>query len=207
MPLCVCVFMYKFPLFIRTPVILDQGPTLLQYVLLFLHACSLSCFSHVRLFAIPWTIARQAPLSMEILQARILEWVAMPFSRGSSNQGIETRSPTLQADSLPSEPPGKPKNIGVHSLSLLQGTFPTQGLNRGLLHCRWILYQLCYQGSPQFYTELQFQSFVLKVDYLILIYSPSSYHFSGLESGHVCLAFTTEKNLWCLCHSLGIKWF
>ena len=43
-----------------------------------------------------------------ILQARILEWVAFPFSRGSSNPGIEPRSPTLQADSLPAEPPGKP---------------------------------------------------------------------------------------------------
>ena len=39
-----------------------------------------------------------------ILQARILEWVAVPFSRGSS----EPRSPALQADSLPAEPPGKP---------------------------------------------------------------------------------------------------
>ena len=36
----------------------------------------------------------------------------------------------------------------MHSLSLLQWTFPTQELNRGLLHCRWILYQLSYQGSP-----------------------------------------------------------
>ena len=44
-----------------------------------------------------------------ILQARILEWVAVPFSRGSSNPGIELRSPTLQVDSLPAEPPGKPK--------------------------------------------------------------------------------------------------
>ena len=40
--------------------------------------------SPVQLFATPWTAARQAPLSMGILQARILEWVAMPFSRGSS---------------------------------------------------------------------------------------------------------------------------
>ena len=40
--------------------------------------------SHVRLFATPWTVARQAPLSMGILQARILEWVAVPSSRGSS---------------------------------------------------------------------------------------------------------------------------
>ena len=39
------------------------------------------------------------------------------------NSGIESRSPSLQADSLPAEPPGKPKNTGVGSLSLLQGIF------------------------------------------------------------------------------------
>ena len=56
-----------------------------------------------------WTVARQAPLSMGILQGRILEWVDMPFSRE---------------------------------------IFPTQGLNLDLLHCKWVLYQLSYQGSP-----------------------------------------------------------
>ena len=40
--------------------------------------------SRVRLFVTPWTVAHQAPLSMGILQARILEWVAMPSSRGFS---------------------------------------------------------------------------------------------------------------------------
>ena len=70
-----------------------------------------------------------------ILQARILEWVVFfPFSRGSS----QPRSPALQADSLPVEPQGKPKNIGVCSLSLLQQIFPTKEWNRGLLHCRQI---------------------------------------------------------------------
>ena len=69
-----------------------------------------------------------------ILQAKILEWVAMPSSRGSSNPGIESRSPALQADSLPSEPSGKPKNTGVGSLSLFQGIFPAQEWNQGLLH-------------------------------------------------------------------------
>ena len=39
------------------------------------------------------------------LQARILEWVAIPFASGSSQPGIEPRSPALQADSIPSEPP------------------------------------------------------------------------------------------------------
>ena len=41
-------------------------------------------FSRVRLFATPWIVAHQASLSMGVLQARILEWVAMPSSRESS---------------------------------------------------------------------------------------------------------------------------
>ena len=59
-------------------------------------------------------------------------------------QGLNSGLPTLQADSLPAEPPGKPKDTAVDSLSLLQEIFLTQELNWGLLHCRWILYQLSY---------------------------------------------------------------
>ena len=70
------------------------------------------------------------------------------------NLGIESRSPALQADSLPSEPPEKPKNIVVGSLSLLKGNFPTQDSNWALLHCRQILYHLSYQGSPLLYCIL-----------------------------------------------------
>ena len=65
------------------------------------------------------------------------------------NPGIKPRSLTLQADSLPAKPPGKPKNTGEGSLSLIQGIFPTQESNRGLLHCRRILYQLSSEGSPR----------------------------------------------------------
>ena len=79
-----------------------------------------------------------------ILQARILKWVAFPFSRGSSQPKDQSRSLASQADSLPAEPQGKPKNPGGGSHSLLQGIFPTQELNRGLLNCRQILYQLSY---------------------------------------------------------------
>ena len=53
--------------------------------------------------------------------------------QGSSNSGTKPRSPALQADSLPSEPPGKSKNTGVCSQSLLQGNFLHQELNQGLL--------------------------------------------------------------------------
>ena len=61
-----------------------------------------------------------------ILQARILEWVAFLSPGDLPNPGIEPRSPVLQADSLPAEPQGKPKNIGVGSLFLLQGIFPSR---------------------------------------------------------------------------------
>ena len=64
-----------------------------------------------------------------ILQARILKWIAFPFSGVLPNPGIEPRSPTLQVDSLPTEPQGKPKNTGVSILSLLQQIFLTQESN------------------------------------------------------------------------------
>ena len=48
---------------------------------------------------------------------------------------------------LPWNPPGQ--NTGVGSLSLLQQIFLTQESNLGLLHCRQILYQLSFQGSPR----------------------------------------------------------
>ena len=82
-----------------------------------------------------------------VLQARILEWVAFPFSRGSSRPRGRTQVSRTQVGSLLAEPQGKPKNTGVGSLSLLHWIFPTQESNWGLSHCRKILYQLCYRGS------------------------------------------------------------
>ena len=78
-----------------------------------------------------------------------IEWEPFPSPGDLPYPGTKPRSPTLQADFLPTEPQGKPKNTGVGSLSLLQWIFLTQESNRGLLHCRQILYQLSYQGSPQ----------------------------------------------------------
>ena len=94
----------------------------------------------------PWTVACQSPLSIEFWQEY---WSGLPCSPLGDlpNPGIKPGSPALRADSLPSEPPGKPMNTGVGSLTLLQGIFPTQESNQGLLHCRQILYQLSHQGS------------------------------------------------------------
>ena len=82
-----------------------------------------------------------------ILQARILEWVAFPFSKGSSQPRNWTQVPRIAGRFFTSWATREAQNIGVGSLSLLQGIFPTQELNQGLLHCRRILYQLSYQGS------------------------------------------------------------
>ena len=74
------------------------------------------------------------------------------LSMQTQGGGGESRS--VVSDSLgrrglhsPWNAPGQ--NTGVGSLSLLQGLFPTQGSNWGLLHCRQILYQLSHQGSPR----------------------------------------------------------
>jgi len=88
----------------------------------------------------------------------------------------------LQADSLPAEPQGEPQNTGVGSLSLLQGIFPTQESNWSLLHCRWILYQLRYQGSPE--------RFIVFLYYLFNTHWICSYVFSFLSGiSNVCPLF------------------
>ena len=109
-------------------------------------AQSLSC---VQLFATPWTIDHQVPLFMQLSRQEYWSVLLCPPPGDLCNPEIKPRSPTLQVDSLPAEPPGKPKNTGVGSLSLLQGIFFTQEQYQGLLPCRRILYQLSYQGSPR----------------------------------------------------------
>ena len=55
----------------------------------------------------PWTVAHQAPLSMEFSRQEYWSWLPCPLPGDLPNPGIEPRSPSLHADSLPSEPPGK----------------------------------------------------------------------------------------------------
>ena len=82
--------------------------------------------SRVQFFATSWSVASRAPLSMGF--SRQEYWSGLPFPSPGDlpNPGIKPRSPALQADSLPIEPPGEPKNSGVGGLSLLQGIFLTQ---------------------------------------------------------------------------------
>ena len=83
--------------------------------------------SRVQLFATPWTVAHKASLSMDF--SRQEDWIGLPFSSPGNllNPGIELGSPTLQANSLPSEPLGKPDhlyipdciNVSIHPILLI----------------------------------------------------------------------------------------
>ena len=105
--------------------------------------CLLSFKRVLVVVSAPWTIQ-----SMGFSRSEY--WSGQPFPSPGDlpNSGIKPRSLALLANSLPSELPEKPMNNGVGSLSLLQGIFPIQESNQGLLHCRQILYKLSYHGSP-----------------------------------------------------------
>ena len=66
----------------------------------------------------------------------------------NESESRSVMSDTLRPHGLYSQCNSPGQNTGVGSLSLLQGIFPTQESNQGLLHYRGILYQLIYQGGP-----------------------------------------------------------
>ena len=71
--------------------------------------------SHVQLLVTTWTVARQAPLSMEFSRQEYWSGLSFPSPGNLPNPGIQPRSPALQVDSLPSEPPGKPSDVELYT--------------------------------------------------------------------------------------------
>ena len=121
----------------------------------FCEASPLSLTLHAKLFQSCPTLCDPMDCSWPgssvhgISQARTRKWVAISFSIYC----LQSESHSVVSDSLqrhglysPWNSPGQ--NTRVGSLSLLQGIFPTQELNPGLLHCRRILYLLSHKGSP-----------------------------------------------------------
>ena len=96
-----------------------------------------------------------APLSMGILQARILEWVAFPFSRGSSQPRDRTQVSHIANGFFTSWATGKPKNTGVGSLSLLQGSFLTQELGSPALQVDSLPVELPGKPTMEYYPALK----------------------------------------------------
>ena len=74
----------------------------------FLRIVCVNSLSHVQLFATPWTVAHQAPLSMGFSRQEYWSGLPSPSPGGLSDTGMEPRSPVLQADSLPAELQWKP---------------------------------------------------------------------------------------------------
>ena len=102
----------------------------------------------VWLFATPWAVACQIPVH-EILQERILEWVAISFSRGFSQPRGRTQVSHI-ADGFFSIWASREAQEYWHEKPILPpGIFLTQGSNLCLLHFRQILYQLNNQGRPK----------------------------------------------------------
>ena len=145
-------------------------------------AYSLSC---VRLFATPWSVAHQSPLSMGILPKRILEWVAMPSSRRLAQPRDWTQVSFIAGGFFTDWAMREAQVYWSGCLSLLQGIFPTQESNQGLLHFRCILYQLSYQGSSLKVTaqiNLKGLSLYIFIIYFMIsdvtfIYNPFWVHF------------------------------
>ena len=93
--------------------------------------CAVLSRSVVSDSATPWTAARHARLSMGFPRQEYWSGLPCPLPGDPPNPGSNPRSPALQADFLPCEPPGKPKNIEVGKLSLLQGIIPNPGIEPG----------------------------------------------------------------------------
>ena len=101
--------------------------------------------SRVQLFVTPWTVARQAPLSVGFSRQEHWSGLPCPPPRDLPNPGIEPRSTALQADSLPSEPPGRPyqfintenrrQNIRTALVPNASGTFSFLSRRQGAHFC------------------------------------------------------------------------
>ena len=104
------LYVYIYPLPFDPPI--PHHPTLLshqitQHCLSTMKSESVSC--SVMSDLTPWTVAQQAPLSMEFSRQEYWSGQPFPTPRDLPNPGIESSSPALQVDSLPSELPGKPQ--------------------------------------------------------------------------------------------------
>ena len=103
--------------------------------------------SRVRLLETPWTAAYQAPPFMGFARQEYWSGVPLPSPMSYESQAIFKIwvSPNYCSST----------RVGSHFL--LQGIFPTQGSNPGLLHCRQILYHMNHQGSPNYgYTSVKY---------------------------------------------------
>ena len=121
----------------------------------------------------------------EIIQARILEWVAFPVTGDLPNPGIKPRSLALWADSLPASHKGSPRILEWVAYPSPADIFLTQESNWGLLHWRQILDQLSYQGS---------------------LYKAKPAINMDSVCNQILLTYQQDSNFWCLTPCLTPKY-
>ena len=98
----------------------------------------------------PWTVAHQVPLSIGFSRQEYWSGLPCPLPRDLPNPGIKPKSPILQANSLPSEPPGKPKITAVGSSSLLRRSSQPRNQTRvsciaGGFFSSWATREACFE--------------------------------------------------------------
>ena len=105
-------------------------------------------------------IFKTVPGIVRPMQARMLvtDWHMLPCVPCLVTQLCLTLCDPMDCSppgsSVHGDSPGKNTGVGCHAV--LQGIFPTRGLNPSLLHCKWILYYLSHQGSPRIVSSLSF---------------------------------------------------
>ena len=113
------------------------------------HACQSQETDHLALMKWRWVILLDGNSSRDLQTLRAVLWLAAQSCPILCNPNPMDCSPlgSPQGSSVHGDSPGKNTEVGCHAL--LQGIFPTQGLNPGLLDCREILYCLSHQGNPR----------------------------------------------------------
>ena len=144
--------------------------------------------SRVRLFATPWTVARQAPLSMGILQARILEWVAMPSFRGSSQPRDWTQVYQIAGGFLT--------------------VWTTKEAHFSLVTLKRLAYELVdgrgYESQRLFYHKVH-EAKTLECLVVIVLFSKPHVHLQGLGEEEEALATHKSHDLLLLTGNFGGK--
>ena len=130
-----------------------------------------------------------------ILQARILEWVAIPFSRGSSRSprsspGIELRSPAVQANSLPSELPEKHIQPVIQKTVVVAVGFPDAVILSDLFSAPLIY--LFHNNSFHLFANLQNSSFCFMFLYLSIL----TFFFLYIYKNWTSRQLWTLKKIW-----------
>ena len=145
-------------------------------------------FSCVQLFATPWTVACQAPLSMEFSRQEYWGGLPFPIPEDIPNPGIKPGSPILQADSLLSEPPGKP-------------TWGLRGVKIYFILIKSSVLQ--FNRKESIFMPILYMVWYLRIEVLVFIFKPPQcliFLTVGLCASFIFIFFNLSETLFKYLH-------